>query len=473
MNFKISFIYIFISLFFSCKSQDDLHIVNDDIFGFATSNTFTYCDINDTFFVNKVKDMNPNVLRFPGGAMGNFYHYGGIGYGFDFEEIEKYDAGKFVERSQSLYAAALEKGHTYDYINDFITLAKHTNSKVILVANMFANNDDIIKMIRHIQSHDIEIIGVELGSELSNRSFYIKGYTIDNYIEDAKLCSDRIKNEFPNMRTGIVAAPLHTNPLHRHSIWNKRLAQMDFFDNIIIHSYAKVLKGKKEYGEMIKVIPEADTKEESFNIYRDRTIDFIANKFPQEIKGYNILFNKDIWITEWNFQMSRITANTMLQALFVSNYLLSIMSNNELSSIVLTTYHNLGGRDYGGSIFRGDKEYLEIHSTYTPFKMIGEVFKKDITHIDCKVEDNIMIYQCYNSQRDLDLVFIINWNNKMVNFKLDMNQNARLHHVSTFYSDNLFDNADRDGKLKSKDYDLKKNHLVLDRYSITMISSFE
>ena len=79
---------------------------------------------------------------------------------------------------------------------------------------MITNNDDIIKMIRHIQSHDIEIIGVELGSELSNRSFYIKGYTIDNYIEDAKLCSDRIKNEFPNMRTGIVAAPLHTNQLH-------------------------------------------------------------------------------------------------------------------------------------------------------------------------------------------------------------------------------------------------------------------
>ena len=197
MNFKISLIYIFISFLFSCKSQDALHTVNDDIFGFATSNTFTYCDINDTFFINKVKDMSPRILRFPGGAMGNFYHYGGIGYGFDFEEIEKYDAGKFVERSQSLYAAALERGHTYDYINDFITLAKHTNSKVILVANMFANNDDIIKMIRHIQSHDIEIIGVELGSELSNRSFYIKGYTIDNYIKDAKSCSDRIKNEFP------------------------------------------------------------------------------------------------------------------------------------------------------------------------------------------------------------------------------------------------------------------------------------
>ena len=26
----------------------------ENLFGFATSNTFTYCDINDTFFLNKI-----------------------------------------------------------------------------------------------------------------------------------------------------------------------------------------------------------------------------------------------------------------------------------------------------------------------------------------------------------------------------------------------------------------------------------
>ena len=28
--------------------------INENIFGFATSNTFTYCDVNDTSFVNKI-----------------------------------------------------------------------------------------------------------------------------------------------------------------------------------------------------------------------------------------------------------------------------------------------------------------------------------------------------------------------------------------------------------------------------------
>ena len=63
-------------------------------------------------------------------------------------------------------------------------------------------------MISKMKSHNLAIIGVELGSELSNRTFYLNGYTIDEYIEDAKDCSDKIKKYYPQLRTAIVAAPL-------------------------------------------------------------------------------------------------------------------------------------------------------------------------------------------------------------------------------------------------------------------------
>ena len=49
--------------------------INPDLYGFATSNTFTYCDVSDTSFISKVIAINPQVLRFPGGAVGNFYHF--------------------------------------------------------------------------------------------------------------------------------------------------------------------------------------------------------------------------------------------------------------------------------------------------------------------------------------------------------------------------------------------------------------
>jgi hypothetical protein len=318
--------------------------INSDVFGFATSNTFTYCDVNDTSFTNKVLKINPQVLRFPGGAMGNFYHFNKNGYGFDFEEIDKYAKGnRFVQRSEALNRANLKKGHTHDYIDDFIKLAKLTDAKVVLVANMFVDNDDIIMMISKMKSHNLEIIGVELGSELSNKTFYLNKYTIEEYIEDARDCSDKIKKYYPKLRTAIVAAPLGKRKGHRHNLWNERLAELNFYDDIIVHSYAKVVKGKKEYGQMLTVEPEGDSQEEAFEFYKERTLNFLNIDFPNEIMEYNKIFNKPIWITEWNLQISRTTGNTMLQSLFVAQYFLELLSNSDLQNITLTTYHNMGG----------------------------------------------------------------------------------------------------------------------------------
>ena len=46
------------------------------------------------------------------------------------------------------------------------------------------SKEDIIKMIKLIKETDIDIMGVELGSEMSNKSYFDKGYTIDIYIKN-------------------------------------------------------------------------------------------------------------------------------------------------------------------------------------------------------------------------------------------------------------------------------------------------
>ena len=46
---------------------------NQNIFGFATSNTFTFFDTRSDDFKEKIKIISPQILRFPGGAVGNFY----------------------------------------------------------------------------------------------------------------------------------------------------------------------------------------------------------------------------------------------------------------------------------------------------------------------------------------------------------------------------------------------------------------
>ena len=115
-----------------------------NVFGFATSNTFTFFDVKSDDFKEDIKKITPQVLRFPGGAVGNFYHFGKSGYGFDFNEIDKYHNGKFPKRSRGLENSRKKNQHHHDYIDDFITLARKTKAKAVLVANPFVEDDNDI-----------------------------------------------------------------------------------------------------------------------------------------------------------------------------------------------------------------------------------------------------------------------------------------------------------------------------------------
>ena len=425
---------IFILCFFhyKCLSQ------NSNIFGFSTANTFTYCDINDTNFINKAVKLQPKLLRFPGGAVGNFYHFNKEGYGFDFEEIDTYHNGKFPKRARGLERSRNQNNHTQDYIEDFIYLAKKCNAKVILVANIFSKNDDILYMIEKIISNDLEVVGVELGSELSNRSYYQKGYTIDNYITSAQYYSKKIKENYPNLKIAVIAAPLGKKKGHRHNIWNEKLSRLDFYDAIIIHSYAKVIKGEAMDGQMIEEQREATNKVELFEIYKKRAINYLTVKYPLEIKSYQNIFNKPIWVTEWNLQMSKTTGNTFLQSLFVAHFVLELLTEKKFQSITLSTYHNLGGRDFSGSIFRQEKNNLFVQNTYTPLMMIGKLFNKNIYKTLKEIKDQLFIYKFYDNEDRLLCTYEIDWENYSFLFKpVSTKQNSEFY----FKNDNLHDNS--------------------------------
>lgn len=420
--------------------------VKNNLFGFATSNTFTYCNVNDSSFLNKVIDLHPRLLRFPGGAVGNFYHFGKSGYGFDFNEIDKHHSGKVPKRTRGLERSRIKKNHNHDYIDDFIKLAVATKSKAILVANLFVDNNDILLMIEKLLLNDIEIVGVELGSELSNRSYFTKGYTIEDYIDSAEKCSNKIKSNYPLLKTAVVAAPIGTRNGHRHNIWNKKLSKLNFYDAIIIHSYAKVINGEDKAGQMISEELEGRNLAESFEIYKNRAINFLTDLYPREVKDYIAIYNKPIWVTEWNLQMSKTTGNTLLQSLFVTSYLLEILSNKDLQNIHLTTYHNLGGRAV--SIFVNNKDNKEIQSTYYAMFMISKLFQNKITKVDRVMIGKNFLYNCFDYKGDQLLTYFINWDSREIicyENTLDKNLPSEKYYIS---SENLFDKPNRDGQYK-------------------------
>ena len=270
------------------------------------------------------------------------------------------------------------------------------------------------------------------------------------------------------MKTAVVAAPIIDNKYHRHSIWNNRLSEMNFYDAIIIHSYATVIKGEKEFGQMLTEITEGDSKYEAFEIYKNRALEYLDYRYPKEVKTYTRLFNKPIWVTEWNLQISWTTGNTMLQSLFVTSYFLELVCNDSLQNITLTTYHNMGGRDYSGSIFRINNDFLETQSTYYPLRMIGNIFNVEGIQIKkVEISKDIFQYLIY-SNNQLNYSCFINWGN--INKVVNIENNRRIK-LESFFSNNLFDKANEYGRLLSENIIIQPNSPIkINANSITLIS---
>ena len=459
-------LFIFILTFFAYLLPAQK--INPDIYGFATSNTFTYCDVSDTSFISKVIAINPQVLRFPGGAVGNFYHFGKSGYGFDFNEIDKYHNGKFPKRSRGLENSRKKNKHHHDYIDDFITLVKKTKAKAVLVANPFVEDDnDIIFMIQKLYKNNIEVVGVELGSELSNKSYYDNGYTIESYIDRAEYVSQRIKSSFPKLKTAVVAAPIIKDDNHRHYLWNKKLSGLDFYDAIIVHSYAKVVKGKDRYGQMIEEKHEGDFSV-AFEKYKNRVHEYFNAIYPREIAAYNLIYNNTpIWITEWNLQYSKKTGNTHLQGLFVANYFLELISNPDFKTIELTTFHNLAGRDFGGSIFQMKDNRSLTQSTFHPIHLISNFFIEGRYKVVNEIDDGVYTYSLINNNNEVVSECWINWSDRQHTPNLTENNfSVKLE----CFSSKLFNLNSEDDAIQYRE----GNHhpsskLILKPYSITLV----
>ena len=458
-------------LFFTCLMSSQYScaqsVLNENIFGFATSNTFTYFNVKSEDFKENCDEISPRLLRFPGGAVGNFYHFDAPAYGIKLNEVDSLIGGKFPKRARGLISFSKKNNHNRNYIYEFIDLAKQHQSNVVLVANMLTGDkEDIISMISLMRENNLYVVGVELGSELSNKSYFDKGYTIDEYLYSAKELSKYIKSVFPAIKTAIVAAPIVESKEHRHSVWNKSLSKKNFYDAIIVHSYAKVVKGKDKYGQMIFEENEGNS-EVSFLNYKNRISSFFNKLYPLEISTYNSIFkNIPIWITEWNLQYSKKTGNTLLQSLFVANYFLEILSNKEFKSISLTTFHNLAGRDFGGSVFQKKNGKTYIQSTFSSIRMISKIFALDSHSIlKEKIEPDLYKYTIINEEA-MSMIFYINWSNES---KLILENNTLIKKEEMFGA-NLFNlSSDDDGIIFSNQIPLKDKELKA--YSLTVFIS--
>lgn len=453
---------IFSSLFLISMSLCGQHLVNPSLFGFRTSTAFTFFDVKDTIFLNQVIELSPNVLSFPGG-LGNFYHLNAPAYGLDVAEIEKHHTGSKPKVANTFNSIANKKGHQKNYIYDFIELAQKTKSKVIYNANVLtADPQEVIDVILLFQSHGIDLIGVELGGELTNRT-YKHVIDIDKYITLTKIVANKIRLQFPDLKIIAVAAPVYS--LKRHTRWNQKLADEHYYDGIMTHSYAKVTKGKDEFGKMIDEQDEGKNKQEAFDLYKQRALNYFSQSYPEEIQEFSRIFkSKPIWVTEWNLQMSKITGNTILQGLFVAQYLMELTTNKKLQNIELATFHNLAGRTISGSMIMIKKNQSQLLVSYRVMQMMHEIMDLEFTGNKQEISNDYFLYT-FNSDSE-NIQCYINWSDQEKTININLNQNVI---IKEFYGNELYST----NKLGETSYNVlygkNTSSCVLKPYSITLV----
>ena len=152
-------------------------------------------------------------------------------------------------------------------------------SQVIFNINIITEPPkDYIKALKLFSKNNIELLGVELGGELSN-SVYKHIIDGNKYIELAKKCATEVRKEFPNIKISVVAAPI--NVLKRHDNWNNALSKETFYDAIVVHSYAKVTKGKSRFGQMTDETFEGEDKKEAFDLYKNRALNYFKDLYQK------------------------------------------------------------------------------------------------------------------------------------------------------------------------------------------------
>ena len=460
---RIIFFIVLLSSSASVLSQD---LVNRNLFGFRMSTSFIFFELEDTSFTNKVVGLKPQVLSFPGG-LGNFYHLHAPGYGLDVEDFRKYHKKSKVKTAQTLKKISFKKGHDDNYIYDFIQIAKLTKSKVIFNANIISSTAiEALEIINIFLEHELEVIGIELGGELSNRS-YSHFMTIEKYIEISEKYAKQLRKVYKDIPISVVAAPINRNS-KRLDDWNNKLSDTDFYDAIVVHPYAKIVKGKDLDGQMLTVIPEGVGEKETYSIYKTRAIEYITKSFKKEMRTYNSIFkDKEIWLTEWNLQMSPVTGNSLLQGIFVSNQLLELAATSSDRNIMITTFHNLAGRTLSGAMLMSKDDKMLINTSYYSMKIVKDLFQDSVFLKDRKVFIDECIQYCFiNTEKNELLFYWVNWSDKAVVVNCDDIRDAEKYEL---FGDELFiKNNEKEKVHYIKSQEINKE-IILKPYSVTFI----
>jgi hypothetical protein len=318
----------------SLNSTKDGNISHKKI-GFNTSNTF-HIPLNEKD-IELISSLHAEVLRFPGGTIGNFYHPTGGGYGLIPSEFTKLE-GKAPETLSNQLTKS--SGDSTNYLIPFIELAKQTNASVLLVANVITGTPkELDYLISTLLQNNLKIEGVELGNELFLPAYVNFFPSANEYLNRITPFIEFLKANYPSIPFSIPVSFGHSG-VKRATDWNTE-----------IHD-----KGKSEYL--------------SIHYYSDPSKDDYIEDYEARYKLLLDLFpNKHFWLSEFNLlHPGKEYGNSHFQSLQNVRLISHALINS--SELTLLIYHNLLGSDKAFSLINKDKNETKQNYSFQPFSDI-------------------------------------------------------------------------------------------------------
>ncbi len=442
------------------------------VYGVSTSSMYWQTDATTTKFTSLVDSLHMNVLRWPGGTLAQFYHWNKAGYGLNQGEIKSIHPG-YAENLQKQNAYVDEKSNSTHYIDDFVSLALQSHSKVLVCANLVtADDNETISLLKYFKSKNVPVCGVELGNELYlPRMRGVFNNDVRQYIARAKALVQKIKQEYPNMPVAVCGAPIRDiadeNPPSGSEAayfadWNQQLAKENFYDAVVLHFYFP--------------LDCSGSVNSMFDCALDEIQNITGYTFPTSINMYRDVFGKSrsFWITEWNLATKSTEGrygNTLLLNMFISRFYdaINVINNKNEHQITIATYQTLAGDIYGTCMIMDKTEretYTDLaadpyirKTPYYAHQLIQPIFNSNTILCDVKSNKKDLYCTAYYDRLTKKLtIYFQNTSNEpfkinslTVNDKsIPMQTNTTIHCLQ---SSNLYDGFGinkADGKLNNQ-----------------------
>ena len=367
------------------------HPLRQALYGFNTnmiSGDYGYLDAD---FVELTKALAPQTLRFPGGTVGNFYHWEPGGF-FEKEMTSTLNP-KLNQRNKGNYVKLQKRRNGKILFDDFMQLCDLLSITPVVVVNLWTGSpEESAAWVSYAKDNGHEVKHWELGNEFYLPHYLNKYPTVETYIAEAKKHAAAMKAVDPDIKISVCATPI---AFHKEGWlvktqqrkWDEGLAaDTSFFDAYTVHVYAYKAVRKKEIEEM-----------------RGYLMGWIHYAVPDALEYYQKLFpDKEMWITEWNIaNPANRVANTQLHAMYVGDFFLKMLKMpnvtqanfhvitgpgkgfpafSPVTPVTPNTFWKYGGepeKDFGNTIRR---------AVYPAFQLIGEAFAHADTQFTLSVK---------------------------------------------------------------------------------------